>query len=49
MPANNITLYAKWVAPTYTVTVYDQNGKEIGKIIVKKGDTVTDELSKLEA
>ena len=26
MPANNITLYAKWVAPTYTVTVYDQNG-----------------------
>lgn len=49
MPAQNITLYAKWVAPTYTVTVYDQNGKEIGKIIVKKGDTVTDELSKLEA
>lgn len=49
MPANSITLYAKWVAPTFTVTVYDQNGKEIGKIIVKKGDTVTDELSKLEA
>lgn len=49
MPANNITLYAKWVAPTYTVTVYDQNDNEIGKIIVKKGDTVTDELSKLEA
>lgn len=26
MPANNITLYAKWVAPTYTVTVYDVDG-----------------------
>lgn len=49
MPANNITLYAKWVAPTFTVTVYDQNDNEIGKIIVKKGDTVTDELSKREA
>lgn len=49
MPAQSITLYAKWVAPTYTVTVYGQNDNEIGKIIVKKGDTVTDELSKLEA
>lgn len=49
MPAQSITLYAKWVAPTYTVTVYDQNDNEIGKIIVKKGDTVTDELSKREA
>ena len=49
MPANNITLYAKWVAPTYTVTVYDQNDTKIGEITVKKGDTVTDELSKLEA
>lgn len=45
MPANNITLYAKWVAPTFTVTVYDQNGKEIGKTTVSKGDTVTDWLS----
>lgn len=26
MPAQNITLYAKWVAPTYTVTVHDVNG-----------------------
>ena len=26
MPAQNITLYAKWVAPTYTVTVYDVDG-----------------------
>lgn len=49
MPANNITLYAKWVAPTYTVTVYDQNGTKLDEIPVSKGDTVTDELSKLEA
>lgn len=49
MPANNITLYAKWVAPTYTVTVYDQNGTKLDGITVSKGDTVTDELSKLEA
>ena len=45
MPANNITLYAKWVAPTYTVTVYDQNGNYLGKTTVSKGDTVTDWLS----
>lgn len=25
MPAQNITLYAKWVAPVHTVTVYDSN------------------------
>lgn len=49
MPANNITLYAKWVAPTYTVTVYDQNGTKLDEITVSKGDTVTDELSRLEA
>lgn len=45
MPANNITLYAKWVAPTYTVTVYDQNGTKLDEITVSKGDTVTDWLS----
>ena len=45
MPAQSITLYAKWVAPTYTVTVYNQNGKEIDEITVSKGDTVTDWLS----
>ena len=45
MPANNITLYAKWVAPTYTVTVYDQNGNYLGETTVSKGDTVTDWLS----
>ena len=49
MPANSITLYAKWVAPTFTVTVYDQNSIYLDEIIVSKGDTVTDELSKLEA
>lgn len=49
MPAQTITLYAKWVAPTYTVTVYDQNGTKLDEITVSKGDTVTDELSKLEA
>lgn len=49
MPANNITLYAKWVAPTYTVTVYDQDDNKLDEIIVSKGDTVTNELSKLEA
>lgn len=49
MPAQNITLYAKWVAPTYTVTVYDQNDNKLGEIIVSKGDTVTDKLSMLEA
>ena len=29
MPANAITVYAKWVPPTYTVTLYDQDGKMI--------------------
>ena len=49
MPAQTITLYAKWVAPTFTVTVYDQDDNKLDEIIVSKGDTVTDELSKLEA
>ena len=31
MPAQNITLYAKWVAPTYTVTVYDVDGSSVLK------------------
>lgn len=29
MPAQNITVYAKWVPPTYTVTLYDHDGKLI--------------------
>lgn len=45
MPAQSITLYAKWVAPTYTVTVYDQNGNYLDETTVSKGDTVTDWLS----
>ena len=32
MPADNITLYAKWTAPSYTVTVHDVDGN------VKKTD-----------
>ena len=42
MPAQNITLYAKWVAPTYTVTVYDADGKtELKKFEkVEKGSTI---------
>lgn len=40
MPAQNITLYAKWVAPTYTVTVYDQNGKSLSEFTVSQGETV---------
>lgn len=45
MPAQTITLYAKWVAPTYTVTVYDVDGTKLDEITVSKGDTVTDWLS----
>ena len=29
MPANSITVYAKWVPPTYTVTLYDQDKNKI--------------------
>ena len=29
MPANSITVYAKWVPPTYTVTLYDQHKNKI--------------------
>ena len=35
MPANNITLYAKWVAPTYTVTVYDVDDETVLKTFTK--------------
>ena len=42
MPANNITLYAKWVAPTYTVTVYDVDGSSVLKTFaeVAKNSTI---------
>lgn len=37
MPAQNITVYAKWVPPTYTVTLYDQDGNPIYSLTVAKG------------
>lgn len=40
MPAQTITLYAKWVAPTYTVTVCDQNDNFLSKFTVSQGETV---------
>lgn len=42
MPAQNITLYAKWVAPTYTVTVYDVDGSSVLKTFaeVAKNSTI---------
>ena len=48
MPAQNITLYAKWVAPTYTVTVYDVDGsvhytfKEVAKNSTISSDVIPD-------
>lgn len=35
MPAQSITLYAKWVAPTYTVTVYDVDDETVLKTFTK--------------
>lgn len=41
MPAQNITVYAKWVAPEYTVTFYKHTGEEYGlECPVKYGETV---------
>lgn len=42
MPAQTITLYAKWVAPTYTVTVYDVDGSSVLKTFaeVAKNSTI---------
>ena len=40
-PAENMTLYAKWVNdPAYVYVTYNGNGREIAKIAVKKGATV---------
>lgn len=43
MPAQTITLYAKWVAPTYTVTVYDVDGSSVLKTFaeVAKNSTIS--------
>ena len=41
MPAQNITVYAKWKAPTYTVKFFDHNGKQYGDVAtVDKGKTI---------
>lgn len=40
MPANAITVYAKWVPPTYTVTLYDQDGKMIALGTDSEGNPV---------
>lgn len=37
MPAQNITVYARWAAPVHTVTVYDANGSIIGTKTVPHG------------
>lgn len=49
MPAQSITLYAKWVAPTYTVTVYDVNGTVLKTFTkVAKNSTISsDEMPAL--
>ena len=40
MPAQNITVYAKWVAPEYTVTFYKHTGEEYGlETYAKYGET----------
>ena len=41
MPAQNITVYAKWIAPTYTVTFYDADGTTVlGTQTVNKNDQI---------
>ena len=37
MPANSITVYAKWVPPTYTVTLYDQDDNLVDALTIAKG------------
>lgn len=37
MPANSITVYAKWVPPTYTVTLYDHDGNQVCALTIAKG------------
>lgn len=41
MPAQNITVYAKWIAPTYTVTFYDADRTTVlGTQTVNKNDQI---------
>jgi len=37
MPAQNITVYAKWAPPTYTVTLYDHDGNQVYALTIAKG------------
>ena len=37
MPAQNITVYAKWVPPTYTVTFYDHDDNQVYALTIAKG------------
>lgn len=37
MPAQNITVYAKWVPPTYTVKLYDQDDNLVDALTIAKG------------
>lgn len=37
MPANSITVYAKWVPPTYTVTFYDHDDNQVYALTIAKG------------
>lgn len=49
MPANNITVYAKWVAPTFTVTVYDADKTKVLKTfsdIPRGGSISADQMPK---
>lgn len=40
MPADNITIYAKWKAPEYTVSFETNGGTDIDPITVIKGDMI---------
>ena len=49
MPAQNITLFAKWNAPTYTVTFYDADGKQVGdSLTVPKGEEISTDAAPAE-
>ena len=50
MPAKNITLYAKWVAPTYTVTVYKVDGTVLHTFreVAKNSTISSDSIPTLE-
>ena len=45
MPAYNINVYAKWVSPVYTVTIYDADKTTVLETItdIPKGNTISEE------